>query len=82
MTGRDIWAEFGADSEIVLTCPATLSGAIRQVLAHALVKSRWLIDTDKNIRFIEEAEAAARYCLSKYHAEFGTLQVSRIAREL
>lgn len=77
VTGQDLWAENVEDAEIVLTHPNLWDEPQRNFLRDAAIRAR-LITRERantNLYFIEEAEAAARYSVSRYSTVFGRLLV-------
>lgn len=76
-TGSDLWRQYGADAEVILTHP-NLWGAEQQQFLRSAAIGAGLISKERsvsNLHFIEEAEAAARYCVSRYSSLFGKLEV-------
>lgn len=82
-TGADLWRQYGADAEVILTHPNLWGPAQQDFLRNAAIEAG-LISRERavtNLHFIEEAEAAARYCVSRYSALFGRLQVCHSAAQ-
>lgn len=76
-TGEDLWESHGASADIVLTHPNLWDRDQRRFLKKAAIDAG-LISKERsrvNLHFVEEAEAASRYYVSKYSATFGKLKV-------
>ena len=76
-TGDDLWGQHGGDAEIILTHPNLWDEGQHEFLREAAIRAG-LITRQRailNLHFVEEAEAASRYYVSKYAAAFGNLKV-------
>lgn len=77
ITGSDLWATHHENAEIILTHP-NLWGDNQWAFLREAAVNAGLITKERaadNLHLVEEAEAAARYCVSKYSAAFGGLKV-------
>lgn len=77
-TGDDLWQEYGSTAKIIISHPNLWDEDQLRFLREAAV-SAGIITQDRakdKLHFVEEAEAASRYYVSKYSAVFGRLKVS------
>ena len=77
LTGESLWSQNAEEVEIVLTHPNMWGPEQREFLLEAVIKSQ-LISRERasqSVHFVPEAEAAARYSVSRYSTVFGRLQV-------
>lgn len=76
--GADIWNELKDDVEIVMTYPNLWKTEQKQVLLNAAILSGWITEPRcrTNLFFVEEAQAAARYCAAHPDADFKGFMVS------
>ena len=78
VAGSDLWSEHLGQVEVVLTHPNLWRPDQRRILQESAVRAGLipLERASEHVHFIEEAQAAARYCVSKYSTHFNDLKVS------
>lgn len=66
--GAEIWDELKDEVEIVMTYPNLWKAEQKQVLLNAAILSGWITEPRcrTNLFFVEEAQAAARYCAEHF----------------
>ena len=76
-TGRDLWTQYKDNAEIILTHPNPWASKEHFFLTEAAVDARLIsrARAKQSLHFVQEAEAASRYCVSKYASDFGVLKV-------
>lgn len=73
----DLWEELKDEVELVMTYPNLWGKEQKQVLQKAAVQSGWISPPRclTSLFFVEEAQAAARYCASHGGPDFKGFQV-------
>lgn len=77
-SGSDLWATHRDDAEIILTYPNLWDHEQRDFLREAAINADIIAEgrAIAHLHLVEEAEAAARYCISKFSPTFSTLMAS------
>lgn len=76
--GENLWGQYGSDATIILTHPNLWDNDQHEFLRKAAIKAG-LISKERanfNLHFVEEAEAASRYYVSRFASNFDVLRVS------
>jgi molecular chaperone DnaK (HSP70) len=73
IAGDDLWKQYGSQAEVVFTHPNSWRKRQRDMLECAAVQSGLISSrrASKALHFIEEAQAAARFCISANPDIFG-----------
>ena len=81
VAGFDLWSENFNQVEVVLTHPNLWDRDQRRILQNSAVGAGLISSqrAQEHIHFVEEAQAAARYCLSKYSTTFGDVTVRTVS---
>ena len=83
-TGCDLWTQYKDTADIILTHPNSWASKEHLFLREAAIDAGLVsrARAEGSLHFVQEAEAASRYCVSKYASVFGQLKVcSSLSRD-